>query len=562
MARLRVESGPQVGREYNLSTQNNTIGRHPGCEIVLDVGAVSRKHARITGAPDGHTYWIEDLSSRNGTQVNNLAIHAPTPLQNGDSIRICDVDLSFLGPPSSGQPSSQILRERSGMNTVLIDDEDQAAASQSTIMSRIDVSSQQQRAKLTTTPQAKLQAIMEITQALSKVLTLEDVFPKVLDSLFSIFPQADRGFIVMKSGADELVPTWSKTRRDMGGETLRISRRIVNHVLHSKTAILSKDAASDERFNPSQSVANLQIRSFMCAPLMDGEGEILGVIQIDTLDSANLFTEEDLEVLATVALQAGIAIDNAKMHHAAVEQTELARDLELATDVQHGFLPLQPPAIDGYDFYDFYQPANHVGGDYYDYIKLPDGRVAIVVADVVGHGIAAALLMAKLSAETRFSLATESDLGTAMSRLNNAIVELQLDRFVTMVIALLDPSTHRLKVVNAGHLPPFRRNAQGEVEELCQSISGLPLGILDDYEYKQHEAAVAAGDTILLMTDGVFESENGSEAPFGIPAIKSLLAGGSGDAQKTGKHLISAVKKHLGQQAPNDDMCLVCVHRA
>jgi sigma-B regulation protein RsbU (phosphoserine phosphatase) len=440
MARLRVESGPQLGREYDLSDHDSIIGRNPDCEIILDEGAVSRKHAKITESADGKTFWIEDLKSRNGTQVNNLAIYNPTPLQNGDSIRICDVALSFIDDRSQTSATT-LLRERSGRNTVLIEDEGPENASQSTIMTKIDVSSEHQRAKLTTTPQAKLQAMMEITQALSKVLTLEDVFPKVLDSLFTIFTQADRGFIVMKTGVDELVPTWSKTRHDSGVEPLRLSRRIFNHVINSKTAILSKDAASDERFNPSQSVASLQIRSFMCAPLMDGEGEMIGVIQIDTLDATNDFKDDDLEVLATVALQAGIAIDNAQMHQAAVEQTELARDLELATDVQHGFLPMHPPKIEGYDFYDFYQPANHVGGDYYDYVKLPDGRVAIVVADVVGHGVAAALLMAKLSAETRFSLATESDLATAICQLNNAIVQLQLDRFVTMVIALLDPST-------------------------------------------------------------------------------------------------------------------------
>ena len=560
MARLRVESGSQMGREYDLSDHNSTIGRNPDCEIVLDEGAVSRTHARITESSDGKTFWIEDLKSRNGTQVNNLAIYDLTPLQNGDSIQICDVALSFVDDRSQAS-STTLLRERAGRNTVLIDDEGSNSSSQSTIMSKIDVSSEHQRAKLNTTPQAKLQAMMEITQALSKVLTLEDVFPRVLDSLFTIFTQADRGFIVMKTGEDELVPTWSKTRNDSGVGTLRLSRRIVNHVITSKTAILSKDAAADERFNPSQSVANIQIRSFMCAPLMDGEGEIIGVIQIDTLDAANHFTDDDLEVLVTVALQAGIAIDNAQMHQAAVEQSELARDLELATDVQHGFLPMHPPKLDGYDFYDFYQPANHVGGDYYDYIKLPDGRLAIVVADVVGHGVAAALMMAKLSAETRFSLATESDLAAAINRLNHAIAELQLDRFVTMVIALLDPNAHRLQVVNAGHIPPFRRNSQGEVEELCQSIAGLPLGILDDYQYEKQEIDLTAGDTVLLMTDGIFECEDKQEIPLGLPAIKTLLSDGAGGANKAGKHVTNEVRKFLGQQAPNDDMCLVCLHR-
>ena len=315
MPRLRVESGPQLGREYDLATQS-TIGRHPDCEIVLDVRAVSRKHAIISSDDPTQQFWIEDLNSRNGTQVNDSVIQERTPLRHGDSIRICDVDLCFINDTENIGSQSSLFRRRFGRNTVLIDDEDIIATGHSTIMSKIEVSSQHQRAKLTTTPEAKLRAIMEIAQALSKVLTLEDVFPRVLDSLFTIFTQADRGLIIMRSDDDELVPTWSKTRNKTEEETLRISRQIVNHVLTTKTAILSKNTASDERFNPSKSVANLQIRSFMCAPLMDGEGNLLGFLQIDTLDASNHFSEGDLEVLATVALQAGIAIDNAQLHQA------------------------------------------------------------------------------------------------------------------------------------------------------------------------------------------------------------------------------------------------------
>lgn len=559
MPRLRVESGPQMGREYDLATRS-TIGRHPECEIVLDVRAVSRKHATISSDDKTRRFWIEDLNSRNGTHVNDGVIQGRTLLRHGDSIRICDVDLCFINDTENTGSQSSLFRKRFGRNTVLIDDEDIISTGHSTIMSKIEVSSQHQRAKLTTTPEAKLRAIMEIAQALSKVLTLEDVFPRVLDSLFTIFTQADRGLIIMRSENQELVPTWSKTRNKTEEETLRISRQIVNHVLTTKTAILSKNTASDERFNPSKSVANLQIRSFMCAPLMDGEGNLLGFLQIDTLDASNHFSEGDLEVLATVALQAGIAIDNAQLHQAAVEQIELERDLELATDVQHGFLPLQAPDIPGYDFYDFYQPANHVGGDYYDYIQLPDGRVAIVVADVVGHGIAAALLMAKLSAETRFSLATETDLAACLNRLNQAIVDLQLDRFVTMVIALIDPSNHQLQVVNAGHLAPFRQTANGTLEELCKETAGLPIGILEDYEYEKFETELAEGDTVILMTDGIFESEDSNGNQLGIARVKSFLTHASSDAETTGKSMVAAVRKHLGREAPSDDMCLVCFH--
>ena len=120
----------------------------------------------------------------------------------------------------------------------------------------------------------------------------------------------------------------------------------------------------------------------------------MGVLQVDTLDQRKRFQQEDLEVLGSIASQAGIAINNAQLHENALKQKALERDLEVAREVQKGFLPNQRPELTGYSFFDYYQPANHVGGGYFDYIKLGDGRLAIIVADVVGHGVAAALLMA------------------------------------------------------------------------------------------------------------------------------------------------------------------------
>ena len=140
---------------------------------------------------------------------------------------------------------------------------------------------------------------------------------------------------------------------------------------------------------------------------MAGEGEALGVIQLDALDPLNRFRQEDLDVLASVASQAAFAIENAQLHEAAMHDQALRRELAVAHEVQRGFLPAAAPHIPGYDFFEFYQPANQLGGDYYDYIELPGGRLAVVVADVSGKGISAALLMAKLSAETRFCLASE-----------------------------------------------------------------------------------------------------------------------------------------------------------
>ena len=170
----------------------------------------------------------------------------------------------------------------------------------STVMWKIDLTSNLETTRLTVNPETKLRALIEITQNLSRATALDEILPKVLDSLFNIFPQADRGFVVMCTPEGRLIPKAFKQRHSKE-EGARLSRTIINEVIKQKQAILSADAATDARFELSQSIADFRIRSMMCAPLVTSEGNVLGVIQIDTLDQRARFTNDDLEVLASVA---------------------------------------------------------------------------------------------------------------------------------------------------------------------------------------------------------------------------------------------------------------------
>ena len=433
MAFLNVDMGPEAGKKYELKETSLTkLGRNPDCTIVIQVGAVSREHAEII--PEDGAFYVRDLQSRNGTYLNDQPLSERQRLREGDRVRVCDVAFTFYeDKPQLGKTESFGDSE-----AVLVDDD----SSGSTIMSKVEVSSGSSGVQVTASPEAKLAALLEINRSLGKAVALDDVLPQLLNSLFKIFVQADRGFIVLKTADGGLAPRWTKLRRE-DDDTIRISKTIVNQVMASKEAILSADAATDERFEMSQSLADFRIRSMMCAPLINSDDEAIGVLQIDTLDQRKRFAPEDLQVLASVASQAGIAINNAQLHEQALRQKGLERDLQLAHEVQRSFLPDEPPNIAGYEFFDYYQAANHVGGDYYDYVRLPDGRTAVIVADVVGHGVAAALLMGKLAAEARFCLAIEDNPAAAITRLNDSISGLQVDRFVTLVMTVLDPVNHR-----------------------------------------------------------------------------------------------------------------------
>ncbi len=563
---ITANNGPDAGRQYDLDVPKSIVGRHPDCEIVVDVGAVSRQHAQIVA--DGKKFFVEDLQSRNGTYLNDQIIQGRQPLRDGDMLRVCDVAFTFHSDDSAavegittdnaiGKTVAEIGRE-----TVIVDDDDDTDGG-STIMSKLDVSSSHGRIHFSASPEVKLDALIEITRSLGKALSLDDVLPNVLESLFKIFVQADRGFIVMETPAGQLIPMWTKVRRQESEDTIRISRTIVRQVMESKEAILSADAASDERFEMSQSIADFRIRSMMCAPLMDTEGRALGVLQVDTLDQRKRFQQEDLEVLASVAAQAGIAVDNAQLHENALKQHELQRDLELAHEVQRGFLPDKPPQLEAYNFFNYYQPANHVGGDYFDYIPLPDGRVAVIVADVVGHGIAAALLMAKLAAEARFQLASEASPSIAVNNLNDAISNLQLDRFITMIMAVFEPTTHEVTIVNSGHMAPLYRQQDGSISEPGEACAGLPLGILAGHEYGNEKITLAPGETLTMYTDGINECCNANGDQYGIDRLRKHVAAASdGVPGSIGKTIVDDCRAYLGDGTQDDDMCLVSFGRA
>jgi serine phosphatase RsbU (regulator of sigma subunit) len=343
---------------------------------------------------------------------------------------------------------------------------------------------------------------------------------------------------------------------------MRISRTIVEEAMNSRKAILSADAASDERFGMAQSIADFSIRSMICAPMMGMDGQPIGVIQIDTLNQRSRFTDSDLEVLASVASQAAVAIDNAKMHEQVLAQQALQRDLELARRMQRALLPSKPPQVEGYYFFDYYQAARQVGGDYYDYVPLPGGRLAVVVGDVAGKGVPAALLMARLSADVRFSLASEENPAKAVQQINEGFARQDWgDRFVTMIAAVLNPRTGELLMVNAGHMAPLLRRRDGSVADIGEDAAGLPLGVAPGLEYESYSHRLEPGDVITIFTDGFSEAMNGERELYGLDRLKTQLSSSALNVRDFGQHILDDVHKFVNGHDQSDDMCLVCLGR-
>jgi serine phosphatase RsbU (regulator of sigma subunit) len=554
MPSLQILKGANEGENIPLEGDKFVLGRDPDCDIVIARNnSVSRKHAQIIRI--ANRYFIEDNKSRNHTFVNNVLVTTRLPLKNNDRILICDFLATFVDPRETTMNG----------NGDYIDDRSEDGEGSSTVEAAMSQTSQQ---LLESQPAEKLRGLLEISANLSRTLELDQLLPKIADSLFLLFRQADRCFLIQTSEEmpGRMMPRVVRTRKPHEEANARYSRSIVRRCLETAQAFLSDDASRDDRIQLSQSVVDFKIRSVMCVPLVGLNGKAFGVIQLDTQDRSKKFTQEDLKLLWGVANQAAVALENARLHEETVSRERVKRDLELAHQVQLSFLPQRLPVVAGYEFWGHYEPAQEVGGDYYGFIPLPGGRLAIALGDVAGKGIPAALLMAKLSSDTRFSLLTEPTPALSIRELNDLLCEfaVQADRFVTLALAVLDPSTHTVTLVNAGHPSPLlcRHNPFGLHDAVPAKTAGMPLGILEGVDYDSCEVTLGPGDSLLLYSDGVSEAPDAKSVAFGIKGIHDTLQQAAPCSPRSlVERLALAVESHAAGRDQHDDITLVCLGR-
>ena len=559
---LKIPDGVTTSKTIQLTGEAQIIGRDADrCQIVIPHHAVSREHARIT--VQNGTFYIEDLKSRNHTFVEGKEVPPPTrqPLKPDDRIKICDFLFQFRDErfAKRGKLPAWMQKETP-------DDEDEGGG-----MTTIEASQGKSNAQdfLQVAPADRLRALLDISTSLSKTLNLEHLLIQIADTLLGVFKQADRCFVLQLDEAGRPIPKVVKSRH-LGLEDTRFSRTIVRKAIESRQSFLSEDATGDTNLGPAASIAEFKIRSVMCVPLMNGEGNPIGAIQLDTQNRTKKFSTDDLNLLTIVANLASVAVEKARMHASEMAREKEQKEIELARTVLLGFLPQTLPAMPGYEFFSHYSPAQTVGGDYYDFVSLPGGRIAVVLGDVAGKGVPAALLVAKLSSEVKFSLVTEPNPAKAISMLNDQMIRGGLqDRFVTLTAMILDPANHQLTVVNAGHMnPKLYKGTPGELgEAISNDATGLPLGVIPGYEYEAATITLELGDTITVFTDGVTDAMSPAGEMFGFDRVDRYLFPDQSNLPETvrpkrmGERLVVEVRKHASGVPQNDDIAIVCFGR-
>src|SRR5438309_4409374 len=368
----------------------------------------------------------------------------------------------------------------------------------------------------------KLRMLLDITKKISRSLDLTEVLNLVMETLDSLIPYDAAGIYLVKCSRpftewdgdfDETCVFHTEAVRgydiaDLEELRLKMGEGLIGHVALSGKPFISPDVRKEPRYIN----ARTRTHSEMVAPIISNN-EVIGVFDLES-DELNAYTKDDLDVLMLLASQVAIIIEKVMLHEQAIEKQRLETQLEVARQVQLQLLPPRDPQLEGFDISAYNFPTEEVSGDYYDWTRLFEDQIGIVIADVSGKGVPAALLMAFL----RASLRAASHIGYAphisMSKVNYILWE-SIDRhkFVSAVDGCIDETHRELAFTNAGHNPPMFLDKEGNVR--FEERGGVPLGMFRDSRYYEYFATIEPGEVMVLYTDGVTEAENPKREEYG-----------------------------------------------
>jgi sigma-B regulation protein RsbU (phosphoserine phosphatase) len=407
----------------------------------------------------------------------------------------------------------------------------------------------------------KLRLLLDITQKISRSLDLQEVLNLVMDTLGSLVPYDAAGIYVLRCyntnkaalSKDATVFHAEAVRGydidDLTDLQLKMGEGIIGHVAASGQAVISPDVHNDKRYVN----ARPETQSEMVAPIISTNDEVIGVFDLES-DQLNAYTEDDLEVLRLLAAQVAIIIEKVMLHQQLIEKKRLEGQLEVARQVQLELLPASDPKLDGFDICAYNYSTEEVSGDYYDWVRIYEDQIGLVIADVSGKGVPAALLMAFLRASLRAAIHIGYSPHISMAKVNYLLWEsIERNQFVTAFYGVLDASNKTLAYSNAGHNPPLLMEADGTARFIERG--GLPLGMFRDTRYYEYYLPLEQGQTLVLYTDGVTEATNESGQEYERERLeKCVRAGRHLSAKELINSIYADVLEWTGGRGATDDI--------
>lgn len=547
MAELQILTPDGKRRTLILPDTPLFLGRAPNCDLSYpnDAG-LSRQHLSIE--PEGGTYFLTDLGSKNGTVHNGKRITARTPLEPGDRMMAGHLILSMSGASRYlGNNSSRVPVTSSA--TVIFTEQDEIPVT-STVISDLSliIQGKEPAGKTQDPVSALIRAGNELSGQPGQ-RPLPELFPFILQLAIDAVG-AERGVLfTLEAGQLNLQAT--------RGEGFRISNSVRDRVLDRKESILVRDTASDEAFRESRSIIESNIRTLMAVPLQTRDS-MVGLLYVDSPSRLREFTKDDLNLLTVMANVAAIRIEQSRFVEMEKARELMERELNQAAEIQREFLPTAAPDIPGLDLAGFNAPCHTVGGDYFGFFPYPDGSVALILGDVSGKGMPASLMMMGLQARVEVLLREPGMLmSEALTSLNRLTAQrCPAGRFITLFLCCLNPQTGCLTYANAGHNPPVILRADRTATKLTEG--GPVLGILPQIHYEQFQTILHPGDLLAIYSDGITEAATPADEEF---ETENLIAALREHQEQSAAEMITgvteAVTKWTEGAPPADDITLV-----
>jgi len=550
-----------------------SIGRSRQNDLVLADQWLSRKHAEIRKENGG--CFIYDLESRNGTLVNGVRIGDKVPLHNGDVVTLGDQTLTF-SDTTSGVILSETPEDLDLAGTVVVPTEQLLGAMRAQEDTWDNLKPRDKDKSAPKRPQTAddsarilkqnqiLIALSQASMALISERPLQELLDFILELAFKVV-KAERGCLMLTGGGNGQLEVKAVSShgdaKGQPGSGISFSKSIAEKVVREKVSILTSNAMDDPRFRSQDSIVSVGIRSAMCVPLWNNQA-VMGLLYVDSRIHANVFNEDDLTLLTSLANLAAVKIENAKLVDQMIEKKRMEHELALAGDIQRGLLPREAPTLAGYDVAGTNQPCYTIGGDYYDFIKRPVGRLAFALGDVSGKGASAALMMAVLRATVNDAASGEADVVSTIVRTNRVMCQnTPPHAYVTFFLGDLDPGSGELRYVNAGHIPPvLYRGRADKVERLEEG--GTVLGMFDIAAYQEGRVGLEPGDVLVVFTDGISEAWGPDGEEFGEQRVADVIQQNSKlEARDLIEAILREVDNYSEGEHPTDDRTLIVLRR-
>jgi serine phosphatase RsbU (regulator of sigma subunit) len=539
--RIVVIEPSGIRRDVPLNASPFRIGRQAGNELTLRDSRISRQHAQILSVNGG---WVlEEMGSRHGTFVNGEKVlkHELQPRDKIDFGMADSYKLIYLG---EGATIEELVERVEGPAP---------SAPGSRELHHLGV-------------------LLDVARTLDSGLSLEDVLTAVVDAAIQV-TQTERGVLLLANPGGELqmVVARDAQKGTLRPDLLKVSQSVVKRVVNTRREMIVSDTG-DEAGGVSQqeSVARLELHTIVAIPVdklpvietLDAtistrQGELLGVLYMDSHIPSSAFTDMDRDVLRTLAREAATVIENARLFASSRAKVRLDHEIEIASGIQKTLLPKSLPSLPDLQVVASTLSCHSVGGDCFDVIQLSGGRHGFFVGDVSGKGISAALLATLLQGVFFTTAAMDISLPGVFSRVNQYLCERSgEDRYATVFYGILD-KMGRFEYVNAGHVPPIVRRKSGELEGL--GSANFPVGMFPEAEYQSARVSLEPGEYLVIYTDGVSEAANSRNELFEEARLRKIMESFTGDSVDGLAESIKEGMRAFTEGAPQSDDITILV---